>query len=107
MASKAISTNIGTLPHMDQKKSKPLSKDHKSNTDSAKQEGVIARLLDEVRGLHAQLQNVRHEVSKADVDFDRMSVVGGIKRLAKERREFQEEVRKLNKELQKLINHSK
>ena len=91
---------------MDRKKSKPLSKDHKSNTP-AEQEGVVDRLLDEVRGLHVQLQNVRHEVSKADVDFDRMSVVGGIKRLAKERREFQEEVRKLNKELQKLINRSK
>ena len=102
----AFSTSIGTLPHMDRKKTKSLSKDHKSNTPE-EQEGVITRLLDEVRGLHAQLQNVRNEVSKADVDFDLMSVVGGIKRLAKERKEFHEEVHRLNKELNKMIKQSR
>jgi len=91
---------------MDSKKPKPLANKHKSNTPSESDE-VIQRLLEEVRALHEQLKNVRHEVSKADVDFDRMSVVGGIKRLAKERREFQEEVRKLHKDLERLIKLTK
>ncbi len=50
------------------------------------------------------LLEIRYEVNSAEIDFERMSVVGGIKKLAKERRESQAEIRKLNKELNKLIN---
>lgn len=57
--------------------------------------------------LKGVLLEVRHEVNCAEVDFERMSVVGCIKKLAKDRRESQEEVRKLNKELDKLIKSSK
>jgi len=87
-------------------KQKILQNSHKSNTPEDK-DVVITRLLDEVRFLHKTLLEVRYEISRADVDFDRMTVVGGIKRLAKDRREAQEEVIKLNKELDKLVRNSK
>lgn len=57
--------------------------------------------------LKAVLLEVRYEVNCAEIDFERMSVVGCIKKLAKDRRESQAEIRKLNKELDKLIKNSK
>ena len=53
--------------------------------------------------LKGVLLEVRHEVNCAEADFERMSVVGCIKKLAKDRRESKEEIRKLNKELERLI----
>ena len=85
---------------------KPLTSTHKDNTPDQKDD-VIQRLLEEVRALREQADKVRSAVSSADMDFDRMSVVGGINRLAKERREAQEEVRKLNRDLERLIRSSK
>ncbi len=82
------------------------SNKHKDNTPDQSEE-VIQRLLDEVRMLKGVLLEVRHEVNCAEVDFERMSVVGCIKKLAKDRRESQEEIRKLNKELDKLVKSSK
>lgn len=79
---------------------KPLSQQDITPDQS---EEVIQRLLDEVRLLKGVLLEIRHEVNCAEIDFERMSVVGCIKKLAKERREDQAEIRKLNKELDKLI----
>lgn len=84
------------------RKPKPLSNKHLDNTPEQADE-VIQRLLDEVRMLKGVLLEVRHEVNCAEADFERMSVVGCIKKLAKDRRESHEEIRKLNKELERLI----
>lgn len=91
---------------MDRKKTKPLPKISRSNTP-AEQDEVIQRLLDEVRMLRGILVEIRHEVNCSEADFERMSVVGGIKKLAKDRRESQEEVRKLHKDLERLIKLTK
>jgi hypothetical protein len=80
---------------------------HKDDVTPDQSEEVIQRLLDEVRLLKGVLLEIRHEVNCAEADFERMSVVGGIKKLAKDRRESQKEVRKLNKELDKLVRNSK
>lgn len=85
---------------------KALSSKHKDNTPDEKDE-VIQRLLDEVRMLRGVLLEIRHEVNCAEADFEKMSVVGGIKKLAKDRRESQEEVRKLNRELDRMIKTAK
>jgi hypothetical protein len=79
------------------------AKKHTYDNTPDQSEEVIQRLLDEVRLLKGVLLEIRHEVNCAEADFERMSVVGGIKKLAKDRRESQKEVRKLNKELDKLI----
>ena len=79
------------------------AKKHKYDSTPDQSEEVIQRLLDEVRLLKGVLLEIRYEVNCAEADFERMSVVGGIKKLAKDRRESQKEVRKLNKELDKLI----
>jgi plasmid stabilization system protein ParE len=80
-------------------------KNHKDNTPE-QSEQVIDRLLDEVRSLRTQLYEVRHAVNNAGPDFDRMSVVGGIKKISKDRKEGEHEIRKLNKELDRLIKSS-
>lgn len=73
----------------------------------SQEEETCNRLIDEVRSLHSQMFEIRHEVSKADIDFDRMSVVGGIKKLASDRREAHTKIRALEKELDKMIKNSK
>jgi len=70
------------------------------------EEETCNRLLDEVRSLHRQLYEVRFEVNKAGPDFDRMSVVGGVQKITKDMREAQANVRKLEKELDKMIKNS-
>lgn len=77
-------------------------KNHKDNTPD-QSEAVVDRLLDEVRNLRTQLFEIRHEVNNAGPDFDRMSVVGGIRKITKDRRDGETEIRKLNKELNRLI----
>lgn len=81
------------------------TKKPKDNTPD-QSEAVIDRLLDEVRSLRTQLFEIRFEVNNAGPDFDRMSVVGGIKKISKERKEGEHEIRKLNKELNRLIKSS-
>jgi hypothetical protein len=83
--------------------STPFKSLSKQDITPDQSEEVIQRLLDEVRLLKGVLLEIRHEVNCAEADFERMSVVGGIKKLARERREDQAEIRKLNKELDKLI----
>jgi hypothetical protein len=82
-------------------------KKHKDDITPDESEEVIQRLLDEVRMLKGVLLEIRYEVNCAEADFERMSVIGCIKKLAKDRREAQVEVRKLNKELDKLVRSSK
>lgn len=83
----------------------PTPKKPKSVTPD-QSEATINRLLDEVRNLRAQLSEIRFEINNSGPDFDRMSVVGGIKKITKDRREGEAEIRKLNKELTKLIRSS-
>ena len=88
-------------PTMTSTPSKPKS------TTPDQDEGTVDRLLNEVRSLHRQLADVRHEVSKADVDFDRMSVLGGIKKLANDRLDAYDKIRALEKELNKMVKQSR
>jgi len=81
-------------------------KKHKDNTID-QSEAVVNRLLDEVRNLRTQLFEIRHEVNNAGPDFDRMTVVGGIKKISKDRKDGEDEIRKLNKELNRLVMSSK
>ena len=87
-------------------KPKSASKKAQSVTPT-EEEATCNRLIDEVRNLRKQLYEVRFEVNKAGPDFDRMSVVGGIQKITKDMREAEASVRKLEKELDKLIKHSK
>lgn len=86
---------------------KPKSAPKKAQSVTlTKEEEACDRLLDEVRNLHRQMFEVRFEVNKAGPDFDRMSVVGGIQRITRERHEAKETIRKLEKELDKMIKNS-
>lgn len=64
---------------------------------------TFTRLTEELRGLHRLLGAVRHELDKANIDLDRLSIPGGVKRLQLDRYEAVEE----NKELKKEVNRLK
>lgn len=64
---------------------------------------TVDRLLMEIRQKDQQLRTIRLEVNRANRDYERLSVVGAICNMRKALVEAEEEVRKLNKELERLI----
>lgn len=70
---------------------------------SEKQDETIDRLLAEIRQKDEQLRAIRLEVNKANRDYERLSVIGAIGNMRKALFAAEEECRKLNKELERLI----
>jgi hypothetical protein len=67
-----------------------------SNT---KVEEVIDRLINEVRNYRIKLQDIRKAISSFGIDFEKLTVIGAIRKLASDNKELKDEVKALKKEL--------
>lgn len=68
------------------------------------QEAVINRLLTEVRQKNVLLDSVRLEINRANMDYEKLSMVGAVKNLRLRLKEVEAENRKLKKENDRLIH---
>jgi predicted nucleic acid-binding Zn-ribbon protein len=72
------------------------SPEKESNT---KVEEVIDRLINEVRNYRIKLQDIRKAISSFGIDFEKLTVIGAIRKLASDNKELKDEVKALKKEL--------
>jgi uncharacterized protein YacL (UPF0231 family) len=70
--------------------------------DTSKQEEVIDRLINEVRNYKTKLQEIREAISRAGIDFEKLTVIGAIKKLLLDNKELISEVSALFKEIDNL-----
>ena len=80
-----------------------MDKKTSKTQEISKVDSVIDRLINEVRAYKAKLDEARVILSKTGRDHEKLSILGGIKKLADENKDLKAQNRALNDELDNLI----